>query len=139
MGFSWPDAAAAADAAGGQIETAMQLLMSGAVGGGSWADEAGAGVPSSSPSADWCAPVELAQPGWDWADSGSSLKAHPSDWGAEYAAAPAVAEAPAVVEAAAAAGGDVAWGAVPPPQMDRPPADDSEVDELMAMMLGVAC
>lgn len=124
MGFSWADAEAAADAAGGQIEAALQLLMSGAISG---AGDAAPGPPTSGPSADWYAPAD---PGWDWDGGGNSLKAQPSDWGQQYAAAPAA--TPAAAEA------DTAWGAVPPPQ-ERQLADDSEVDELMAMMLGVAC
>lgn len=117
MGFSIGDAEAAADAAGGDLETALQLLTSGAVGGHSHSD--------------WHAPEEVSQPGsWDWADSGTSLKAQPSDWGQQYAAAPA-----AVAEAGA--GADAAWQYVPPVE-DRGVADDQEVDELMAM-LGIAC
>lgn len=136
MGFGWGDAEAAADAASGRIETALQLLTSGAIGGqagSTWAGDATPGLPTPGPSADWYAPADANQPGWDWGGGSDSLKAQPSDWGQQYAAAPAVAAG-----APAAADADAAWGAVPPPQ-ERQLADDSEVDELMAMMLGVAC
>ncbi len=121
MGFSLGDAEAAADAAGSELETALQLLTSGAVGGHSYSD--------------WHAPEEVSQPGsWDWADSGTSLKAQASDWGQQYAAAPA--EPAAVAETGAE--GDAAWQYEYVPPQDRGVADDQEVDELMAM-LGIAC
>lgn len=140
MGFSYPDAEAATDAAGGEVETALQLLTSGAVGGpggSGWAGSGAPGTPEMGSHPDWHAHSETSQPGsWDWASGGASLKAQASDWGQQYAAVPA---APAASATDAAAEADAAnWPYVPPPQ-DRGVADDHEVDELMAMMLGMAC
>jgi hypothetical protein len=140
MGFSWRDAEAAADASGGELETALHLLTSGAVGrqsGAGWAGDSAPGTPGLGSFTDWHAPTDASQPGsWNWANSSASLKAQASDWGHQYAAAPA---APAVVEASAEAGTEThpSWQYVPPPE-DRGVADDAEVDQLMAM-LGLAC
>lgn len=138
MGFSYADAEAAADAAGGEVETALHLLTSGAVGGHSpsgWAGDGGPGTPSLGPYPGWHATGEASQPGsWGWADSGTSLKAQASDWGQQHAGVPVVPAAGA--EAGAQA--DATWPYVPPPQ-DRGVADEQEVDALMAMMLGMAC
>lgn len=135
MGFGWRDAEAAADAAGGELETALHLLTSGAMGsrsGGCWAGDSAPGTPGLDSYSEWHAPADASQPGsWDSGNNGGSLKAHASDWGQQYAAARA---AHAVVTQEA----DATWQYYVPPPEDRGVADDAEVDELMAM-LGLAC
>ena len=135
MGFGWRDAEAAADAAGGELETALHLLTAGAVGsrsGGGWADDSAPGTLGLDSYSDWHAPADASQAGsWDWGASCGSLKAHASDWGQQYAAAPSV-------PAAATQEADATWQHYVPPPEDRGVADDAELDELMAM-LGLAC
>lgn len=135
MGFGWRDAEAAADAAGGELETALHLLTAGAVGsrsGGGWADDSAPGTLGLDSYSDWHAPADASQAGsWDWGASCGSLKAHASDWGQQFAAAPSV-------PAAATQEADATWQHYVPPPEDRGVADDAELDELMAM-LGLAC